>query len=119
MAEAASHKLQETVDEITGYRKRTGRLVRGLMAVTVVSVLLAAAAVYLFVRLHDSDLGNCTAGNQVRAQQQQLWYDLFTLSAQDGNSRPTAKTRQLTSEFLGDVRMTYQPVNCTTRYPFF
>ena len=119
MAEAASHKLQQTVDEITGYRKRTRKLVNGLIVVTAASVLLAAAAVYLFIRQHDSDLGNCTAANVTRAQQEQLWNDLFTLSAQAATTRPTARTRKLTSEFLGDVRVTYRPVDCTTRYPFF
>jgi hypothetical protein len=117
--DAAAHKLQETVDQITGYRKRTRKLVVGLVTVTAVSVVVAALAVYLFFRVHDSDIGNCTAGNQTRAQQLQLWNDLFALSAQDAAGKPTAKTERLTGEFLGDVRKTYAPVNCSVRYPFW
>jgi hypothetical protein len=119
MAEAAAHRLQETVDEITGYRKRTKKLVLGLAAALVVAILVAVGCGYLFIRLHDSDVGNCTAGNQTRAQQLQLWDDLFALSAQDATSKPTAKTQRLTGEFLDDVKETYAPVNCSTRYPFW
>lgn len=119
MPEEAAHALQRTVDEITGYRKRTRKLVAGLTAVTAVSIAVAALAVYLFFRVHDSDIGNCLAGNQTREQQLQLWNDLFALSAKSTASRPTAKTEQLTREFLGDVRKTYAPVSCSVRYPFW
>lgn len=119
MPDAAAHKLQETVDQITGYRKRTRKLVIGLTAVTTVSILVAVLAGYLFIRLHDSDVGNCLASNQTRAQQQQLWNDLFALSAKNATVKPTAKTVQLTNEFLGDVRRTYAPVDCSVRYPFW
>lgn len=119
MPDAAAHKLQETVDQITGYRKRTRKLVVGLIAVTAVSIAVAALAVYLFFRVHDSDIGNCLASNQTRAQQLQLWNDLFTLSAKNATSKPTAKTEQLAREFLGDVRRTYAPVDCSVRYPFW
>lgn len=119
MAEQAAHNLQQTVDEITGYRKRTRKLVRGLIAVTAVSLLVTALVVYLFIRLHDSDVGNCMASNLTRAQQEQLWNDLFSLSARASTGKPSAKTQQLTSEFLGDVRKTYAPVNCSVRYPFW
>jgi hypothetical protein len=119
MPDAAAHKLQETVDQITWYRRRTRKLVVGLIAVTAVSILVAALAVYLFFRVHDSDVGNCAAGNQTRAQQLQLWNDLFVLSAEDATARPTAKTQRLVGEFLGDVKKTYAPVDCSKRYPFW
>ncbi len=119
MPDAAAHKLQETVDQITGYRKRTRKLVIGLTAVTAVSIAVAALAVYLFFRVHDSDIGNCLASNQTRAQQLQLWNDLFALSAKNPASKPTAKTEQLSREFLADVKRTYTPVDCTARFPFW
>jgi hypothetical protein len=120
MSEAASHNLQRTVDEITGYRKRTRKLVIGLIAVTVVAVVLAVAAVYLYIRQHDSNVGNCVAGNQTRIQQEQLWNTLFTLASKNtSGTPPTAKTVQLTKEFLGDVKKTYAPVDCGARYPFW
>lgn len=120
MSEAAAHSLQKTVDEITGYRKRTRKLVRGLIAVTAVSVLLAAAAAYLYIRQHDSNVNNCLAGNQTRIQQEQLWNTLFALASKNtGGTPPTAKTVQLTQEFLHDVKKTYAPVDCSARYPFW
>lgn len=122
MPDAAAHKLQETVDEIVGYRKRTRKLVRGLLAVTVVSIAVAALAVYLFFRVHDSDIGNCLAGNQTRAQQEQLWDDLFTLSAENDNTahqKVPASTAKFLAEFLHDVKTTYAPVDCAVRYPFW
>lgn len=119
MPDAAAHKLQETVDEIVGYRRRTRKLVFGLIAVTVASILAAAFAAYLFVRLHDSDIGNCVAGNQVRAQQEQLWDTLFVLAAKNTSGPPSAQSRKLTAEFLHDVKTTYAPVDCSVRYPFW
>jgi hypothetical protein len=119
MPEAAAHNLQRTVDEITGYRKRTRKLVGGLIAVTVVSALVAAAAAYLYIRLHDSNVNNCVAGNQTRTQQEQLWVTLFTLAAKGSPGPPTAKSRNLTAVFLHDVQVTYAPVDCASRYPFW
>lgn len=119
MSEATSHSLQQTVDEITGYRRRTRKLVGGLVAVTAVSILVAAFACYLYIRLHDSNVNNCVAGNQTRAQQVQLWNTLFTLAAKNSSSPPTAQSRELTSEFLHAVKVTFTPVNCSTRYPFW
>lgn len=119
MPDAAAHKLQETVDEIVGYRKRTRKLVVGLVAVTVASLLAAGFAAYLFVRLHDSDIGNCFASNQVRAQQKQLWDTLFALAAKNSSGPPSAQSERLTAEFLHDVATTYAPVDCIVRYPFW
>lgn len=119
MSEATSHSLQQTVDEITGYRRRTRKLVGGLVAVTAVSLLVAALACYLYVRLHDSQVGNCAAGNQTRMQQEQLWNTLFALAAKNSTSPQNAQSRELTTEFLRDVKKTYAPVNCSTRYPFW
>jgi uncharacterized membrane protein len=120
MPEAAAHRLQEIVDQITGYRQRTRKLVIGLVAVTAVSVLLAGAAVYLFIRQHDSQIDTCNAGNQVRAQQEQLWETLFALSAEANRGKPPdAQGQKLTAEFLHDVKVTYAPVDCAQRYPFW
>lgn len=45
MPEAAAHELQKTVDEITGYSRRTRKLFWWLAAIAVVSLALAAANV--------------------------------------------------------------------------
>lgn len=119
MPEDAAHSLQRTVDEITGYRRRTRKLVRGLIAVTAVSVLLALASAYLYVHQHDSNVGNCSAGNVTRTQQEKLWDTLFALASKGRTGPPSAQTRQLTAEFLGDVRATYRPVDCGRRFPFW
>lgn len=119
MPDAAAHQLQKTVDEITGYRKRTRKLVIGLAAVTVIAVLVAVAAGYLFIRLHDSQVGNCVVGNQTRGQELQLWDTLFALSERAAASKPSAKTVALTNEFLRDVKTTYAPIDCSTRFPFW
>jgi hypothetical protein len=119
MPEDAAHNLQRTVDEITGYRKRTRKLVTGLIAVTVVALLVAAGAGYLYVQLHDSQVNNCVIGNQTRAQQEQLWETLFALASKGSTSPPSAQNLKLTAEFLGDVKSTYAPVDCTKRYPFW
>lgn len=122
MPDATAHKLQETVDEIVGYRKRTRKLVRGMLAVTVVSITVAALAVYLFFRVHDSDIGNCLAGNQTRGQQELLWENLFALSAANNaasHQKPPPSTAKFLAEFLHDVKTTYAQVDCSTRYPFW
>lgn len=119
MPDAAAHKLQETVDQITGYRKRTRKLVTGLIAVTAVSIAVAALAVYLFFRLHASQVDNCTAANQTRVQQEQLWDTVLALSAKNPANKPTAKTEQLSREFQGVVKKTYAPVDCSARYPLW
>jgi hypothetical protein len=119
MPEDAAHNLQRTVDEITGYRKRTRKMVIGLIAVTAVSLLVAAFAVYLYIRLHDSQVGNCIAGNQTRVEQEQLWDTLFALAAKNDSRSQTAQSRKLTAVFLHDVQVTYAPVDCTARYPFW
>lgn len=115
MAEAASHKLQETVAEIVGIK----RLVRWVLAVSIACVLLVALAGYLYFQLHDSQVSNCENGNQTRGQQEQLWDTLFALSAEDETSKPSAQTQKLLNEFLGDVKETYAPVDCAARYPFW
>jgi hypothetical protein len=119
MPETAAHSLQRTVDEITGYRKRTRKLVGGLIAVTVTAVLLGLASGYLYIRQHDSNVNNCVAGNLTRVQQEQLWDTLFALAAKGSPGPPSAQSRKLTSVFLHDVTTTYAPVNCSTRYPFW
>lgn len=116
MAEAASHKLQETVDEITGYRKRTRKLVIGLITVTVLSVLAAAASVYLFIRQHDSDVGNCTAGNTTRVQQAQLWHDVISLAV---GPHPVPLALAFEQKTDQDVAQTYAQVDCSVRFPLF
>ena len=116
MSEGAAHALQRTVDEITGYRKRTGKLVKGLIAVTVVSILVAALAVYLFFRVHDSDIGNCTAGNQARAQQEQLWQDVLGLAV---GPHPTAAGLEFEGKTLADVREAFAAADCSARYPLW
>lgn len=116
MSEGAAHALQRTVDEITGYRKRTGKLVKGLIAVTVVSILVAALAVYLFFRVHDSDVGNCAASNQVRAQQLQLWQNVLSLAV---GPHPTAAGLGFEGKTMADVREAFAPVDCSARYPLW
>jgi hypothetical protein len=119
MPEDAAHSLQRTVDGITGYRRRTRKLVGWLAAVTAASLLVAGFACFLYIRLHDSNVGNCAAGNVTRAQQKQLWGTLFTLASENTSSPPSAQSRKLTAEFLGDVKATYAPVDCSSRYPFW
>lgn len=119
MPSDAASSLQRTVDEITGYSRRTRKLVRGLAAVAAVSVILLAVAGFLYYQLHGSQVSNCVAGNQTRAQQEQLWDTLFTLAARNTTSPPTAQSLKLTAEFLHDVKATYAPVDCAGRYPFW
>lgn len=116
MSEAAAHNLQRTVDEITGYRARTRKLVISLIAVTAVAVLVAAGCAYLFFRLHDSQLGNCAAGNMTRAQQGKLWFTFISVVA---GAHPTLVVRRAEDLILGDVTVTYAPVNCAARYPLW
>jgi hypothetical protein len=50
----------------------------------------------------------------------QLWDTLFVLASKNtGSTPPTARTLQLTGEFLDDVKATYAPVDCGQRYPFW
>lgn len=115
MSEAA-HSLQRTVDEITGYGRRTRKLVIRAAAVAVVLFILFG---FLYFRLHQSQLDNCAAGNQTRMKQEQLWNTVFTLSAQSSSTPQTAQTRKLTAVFLHAVQVTYAPVNCAARYPLW
>jgi hypothetical protein len=110
--EAAAHKLQDVVDDITGYKRRTRWWRWG-------TALVAVAAVLLYVRVHQSQIDNCVAGNQTKVQQAQLWDTLFDLAAKGSTGPPSAQTQKLTAEFLGDVKATYAPVDCAARYPFW
>jgi hypothetical protein len=116
MPEAAAHALQRTVDEITGYRKRTRKLVAGLIAVTVIAVLVAVGCGWLFIRQHDSQVGNCADNNQTRAQQKGLWIDFISIIAPP---HPTAAVRKAEDLILRDVTATYTPVDCSGRYPLW
>lgn len=109
-------ELRKTVDEITGYRKRTRKLVIGLVVVTAVSVAVACGCGYLFFRLHDSQVGNCVSGNMTRAQQGQLWVTFIGVVA---GSHPTLVVRKAETLILRDVAATYAPVDCSDRYPLW
>lgn len=116
MPEDAAHNLVKTVDEITGYGRRTRALV---IRAAVVAVVLFTLSGFLYVQVHDSQLNNCNAGNVSRTQQKQLWETLFALASKGSASPPSAESRKLTAEFLGDVKATYVPVDCAARYPFW
>jgi hypothetical protein len=116
MPEAAAHKLQETVDEITGYGRRTRKLVWGLVSITFASVLLVVGTGYLFIRVHDSQLDSCTASNQSRAQQEQLWTTFLAIAA---GPHPAPSVLPKLHELQHAVSATYTPVNCQARYPLW
>lgn len=113
MPEAAAHNLQKTVDEITGYSRRTRKLV---IRAAVVAIILFILSGFLYVRVHQSQIDNCTASNQTRMQSQQLWNTFITVVA--GN-HPSLVVSQAEAKILGDVAATYAPVNCAARYPFW
>lgn len=117
MAAAAGRSLQETVDDIVGYRRRTRKLVRALAAITVIAVLGILASGYLYVRLHDSEIGNCQDGNVTKAQQRQLWNDVISLASR--GRAPDARGKRIDAGIEHDVNVTYAPANCDGRYPFF
>jgi type II secretory pathway pseudopilin PulG len=137
MPDAAMHKLQQTVDEIVGYRRRTRKLVVGLLAVTAVSLALAVVVSILYVSsldqaaalrtqtaalrtqtaaLHSAQLANCAVSNGIKAKETALWHTLFTLSELDATSKPSAKTLRLTALFLHDVDTTFPQLNCAKAY---
>jgi hypothetical protein len=112
----AQSELRKTVDKITGYRERTRKLVIGIAVVAVAAVLVAAGCGYLFLRLHDSQVNNCVAGNMTRAQQGQLWVTFIDVVA---GSHPTLVVRRAEDLILRDVAATYAPVDCSDRYPLW
>jgi hypothetical protein len=127
MPEEAAHQLQQTVDEIVGYSRRTRalvanirRLVIGLaveavlcLAVTVIVIILlisyrdqgtalrnqTAALQQQAAALHKSQLANCALSNETKAKELTLWHDLFTLSAQNNNASGQ-KVPASTAKFL-------------------
>ena len=123
MPDEAAHKLQETVDEIVGYSRRTRvlverirRLARWQIVLTVACLLVAAGAGYLYVRLHDDQVGNCQAANQSRMQQEKLWDTFLTLAA---GPHPTPVVRAAELKLLNQGKETYVQVDCNARYPFW
>jgi hypothetical protein len=119
MPEQAAHKLQETVDQITGYSRRTRRLVRGLVAVTVACVVLVVFVAFLYVRLHENQVSNCQAGNQAKVQQVRFWGEVLSLSARSSKTPPTPQEESTLKVVLHDVAVTYAPADCAARYPFW
>jgi hypothetical protein len=119
MPEAAAHKLQETVDEITGYSERTRKLVWGLSAVTAACVLLVVLVALLYIRQHQNQLSNCQSGNQTKAQQAKFWGEVLDLSVKNSKAPPTPQEQRVLAVFLHDVAVTYAPLDCDARYPFW
>jgi hypothetical protein len=114
--ENAAHQLQRTVDEITGYSRRTRKLVLGLAVTTVLGIAIAAFVAFLYVRLHDSQVSACAGGNQTREQQARLWRDVVGLAV---GPHPAPAGMAFRQKTLQDVAKTYAPVDCDRRYPFW
>ena len=126
MPERAAHELQHTVDEITGYSKRTRKLVFGLVAVSVLVTATAVIAIVVAINsmhqntaitaqaraIHQAQLNACDIGNQGRTAQIRLWNFVISLSAKSPNSSPaTLRT------FEAFVTKTFRPVDCRKLYP--
>jgi hypothetical protein len=131
MPEAAAHELQRTVDEITGYSRRTRKLVWWLAALGAVALALGVVVTVLAIStsnqaaalsrtttdLHSAQLSNCALSNSIKARETALWHTLFTLASEGAPGKPSAETQKLTAEFLGDVDNTFTQVNCAKAYP--
>jgi hypothetical protein len=125
--------LQRTVDEITGYSRRTRRLIWGLIATTVLDIALtvvlgftvsqannaSTANTQLVKALHTAQLTVCANGNTFRANQTTIWQDFVKIITKPAAGEPAAqiaKANTLAAEFLAYVATVNHPVNCTALY---
>lgn len=115
MADDARSSLQRTVDEITGYSRRTRKIIWGLVisivldvALTVVIGFLTASALHANSTLHESQLNACALTNQSRAENLGLWDYLFHLAG--GAKTPADKL------LLARVDKTFAPEDCAAIY---
>jgi hypothetical protein len=82
----------------------------------VAAILLATGIGVLYVRLHDDALANCQAGNVTREQQEQLWDGFIAILA---GPHPKPSVQPAERKILGSVEVTFAPVDCHARYPFW
>lgn len=118
MPEATAHQLQRTVDEITGYSRRTRKLIWGLalsividIALTVIIAFLTASALNANSTLHKAQLTACGIGNQSRLQQIRLWDEVLAVS-----KPANAHEAQVDRQFRAFVSTTFAPVDCAKLY---
>lgn len=119
MPDQAAHQLQKTVDEITGYSRRTRKLIWGLavslaldITLSVIIAILSVSALSASSAVHRSQLAACAIANQTRVQQIQLWQFVITLSQQ----QPDANKAELRT-FEAYLHKTFGSVDCRKLYP--
>jgi hypothetical protein len=126
VADDARSSLQKTVDEITGYSKRTRKLMWGLavsiildITLTVVLGFVSADALSANAALHSSQLVSCANGNIFRTDQDTIWRDFIGLIAKPSAGEPAAqvaRTDKLAASFLTYVTRVNHAINCTALY---
>lgn len=119
--DAAAHELQKTIDHMTGYSKRTRRLVRALAVVFAAVVVLVGVVFWLSIdahneaaTLHQDQLNNCAASNAIRMKDRDLWTTFIVLLE---GPHPDAQVKAVASHFLSEVTTTFATVNCERAYP--
>jgi hypothetical protein len=124
---ATGHELTVMVDEIVGYKKRTRWLRWGTLGLAVVALALA---IFVGIQnnairdqadaLHSAQLANCAVSNGIKAKELTLWHNLFALSAANNaasHQKVPPSTAKFLAEFLHDVAVTFQPLDCAKAYP--
>lgn len=132
--------LQKTVDEITGYSRRTRKVMWALAASLVLDITLTVVlSIVAFqahgtadtnsqlvqevhmqqVALHAAQLSACAGGNTFRADQNVIWKDfirILTTPTATSTKAQVAKADKLAAQFLAYVSTVNHAVNCAKLY---
>ena len=126
MPHEAKSELQKTVDEITGYKVRTRRILIVLAAAVLLDIALTVAVIalgsgvrsqtrqnrQLITEIHASQVNACQLGNKTGTAQAFLWETALTLAF----SKAPANVRAQEKLIIPYVQRTFTPVDCTRLY---
>jgi hypothetical protein len=107
------------------FRPITPGAARAFVFLSVLTVLLSAAAYYFSVRAVQGEIASrasvvqlCQASNESRAQQVTLWTHLIAISQPPPHETAAQKRQRqaTTREFLAYVRTVFAPRDCAGRF---
>ena len=132
--------LQQTVDEITGYSRRTRKLMWALAGSLVLDITLTVVLSIVAFQahgtastnaelvqelhmqqsaLHAAQLEACAGGNTFRADQDVIWgrfIGILTTPTATSTKAEVAKADKIAAQFLAYISQVNHPVNCAELY---